>query len=330
MDKTLKKNILLGFFVLVGMILFIVGIFQVGSKNEMFQKTFPITAKFTNATGLKAGSNVRYNGVKVGIVKSVVLINDTLVQVDMLIERNKRAYILTNAIAAIASDGLMGDKIVNISAGKNGGEPVHDNDLIQSNNPLNTDQVLATLSQSNENIKVITENLKKITSDITSNNGPVQLLYKDSSMARNLKRSFTNLDGITNKVLGVSSSLQNITSQIQSGKGPLGEVLNDTVMANELTYTLGKLKQTSDTLNSASGKLSETVQHANSGKGTLNMLLTDTTFSANVQQSMLHIKSASKGLDEDMEALKHNFLTRGYFRRQARHSRRNGDTINSK
>jgi len=152
------------------------------------------------------------------------------------------------------------------------------------------------------------------------------MLYKDSSIARNLKQSFTNLDDITNKVLGVSSSLQNITSQIQSGKGPLGEVLNDTAMANELTYTLNKLKQTSDALNSASGRLSETVQHANSGKGTLNMLLTDTVFSANVQQSMLNIKSASKGLEEDMEALKHNFLTRGYFRKQAKRNKQDSDT----
>src|ERR1017187_1950238 len=116
MDKTLRKNIFLGFFVLIGIILFIVGIFLVGSKNEMFQKTFPITARFTNATGLKSGSNVRYNGVKVGIVKSVNLINDTLVQVDMSIEEDKRHFILTNATAAIASDGLMGDKIVNITA----------------------------------------------------------------------------------------------------------------------------------------------------------------------------------------------------------------------
>jgi phospholipid/cholesterol/gamma-HCH transport system substrate-binding protein len=52
------------------------------------------------------------------------------------------------------------------------------------------------------------------------------------------------------------------------------------------------------------------------------MLLTDTAFSANVQQSMANIKSASKRLDEDMEALKHNFLTRGYFRKQAKEERK--------
>ena len=94
MDKTLRKNILLGFFVLIGMGLFIAAIFLVGSKSELFSKTFPLTAKFNNATGLKAGNNVRYNGVKVGIVKAVNLVNDTTVQVDMQIQESKRALYL--------------------------------------------------------------------------------------------------------------------------------------------------------------------------------------------------------------------------------------------
>ena len=325
MDKTLKKNILLGFFVLIGIILFIAGIFMVGSKNGMFQKTFSVTARFTNANGLKLGSNIRYNGVKVGIVKSVTLINDTLVQVDMQIEESKRRFIFRGAVAAIASDGLMGDKMVNIIAGKNSGEQVQNNDVLVSHNPLNTDQVLQTLSQSNDNIRVITENLKTLTSDIVSNNGPAQLLYKDSVMGKNLKQSFTNLDAITDKVLKASTSMQQITEQIQNGDGILSEIINDTSLAKNLSYTLDKLKATSDELTNASGELSQTIQHANSGKGTLNMLLTDTALSANVQQSMVNIKNASKGLNENMEALKHNFLTRGYFRKQARKNRKNSE-----
>ena len=323
MDKTLRKNILLGFFVLIGMALFIAAIFLVGSKNEMFAKTFPITAKFNNATGLKAGSNVRYNGVKVGIVKAVNLVNDTTVQVDMQIEESKRSFILTTAIATVASDGLMGDKLVNIAAGKGVGMQVHNGDVLQASNPLNTDKILQTLSQSNENIRVITDNLKTLTTDINSGNGPIQMLYKDGEVAKSLKQSFGNLGAITNKVLDVSTSLQDITAQIQHGNGALGEIINDTTLSRNLAYTMGKLKETSDALNTASGKLSETINHANSGNGTLNMLLTDTAFSATLRQSMDNIKSASKRMDEDMEALKHNFLTRGYFRKQAKKKRGN-------
>lgn len=316
MDKDIRKNILLGFFVLVGIILFIVGIFLVGAKNEMFQKTFPIGARFTNTTGLKAGSNVRYNGVKVGIVKAVTLINDTLVAVDLQIEANKRGFIRSDAIASISSDGLMGDKIVNISPGRANGDKIKDNALLAVQNPLLTDQLLQTLSKSNDNIKVITDNLKTLTNDINSNNGVAQSLYKDTLMAHNLKQSFTNLDAITGKVLLVSNSLQQVVNEVQHGNGMLSEVINDTALAGNLTHTFEKLKETSDELIAVSGNLNATINSANTGKGPLHLLLTDTAFSANAQQSMINIKKASIGLNENMEALKHNFLTRGYFRRQ--------------
>ena len=322
MDSTFRKNIILGFFVLLGLSLFIAGIFLIGAKNEMFRKTFPITAKFANTNGLKEGSNVRYNGVKVGIVKTVTLINDTLVQVNMQIEESKRKFILKNAIASIASDGLMGDKLINITTGQADAPQVQNNDVLAVRNPLITDQVLQTLSQSNDNIREITENLKTLTADINSKNGPVQLLYKDTLMAKNLKQSFSNLDGITEKVLKASSSLQQVTSQIQNGNGVLNEIINDTTLANNLSYTLGTLKKTVDKLNIVSRDLSLTVQRANSGNGAINMLLTDTAFSADIQKSMQNIKSASKGLDENMEALKHNFLMRGYFRKQAKKNKK--------
>jgi len=322
MDKTLRKNIFLGLFVLIGIILFIIGIFLIGAKNEMFMKTFPISATFANATGLKVGSNVRYNGVKVGIVKMVKLVNDTIVQVDLQIEESKRGFIRNTAIASIVSDGLMGDKIIDIKSGKTEGEPLKNNDFVQVQNPLMTDEMLQTLSKTNANIKVITDNLKSLTSEIVSGNGTAQSLYKDTVMANNLRKSFSNLDAITSQVLDVSKSLKQVTNKIQNGNGALSEIINDTVLANNLSETMDKLKQTSDELIKASGSLTKTVEKANSGKGPINMLLSDTTLSANVQQSMLNIKKASVGLDENMEALKHNFLTRGYFRKMEKKKRK--------
>ncbi|MDR3680033.1 MAG: MlaD family protein [Flavipsychrobacter sp.] len=318
MDKSVKRNILLGLFVVVGIVLFIIGIFLVGAKSEMFKNTFPLSAKFTNATGLKIGSNVRYNGVKVGIVKTVNIIDDSTVQVDMQIEDSKRMFITTTAVATIASDGLMGDKLVNIITGKPGGITIRNYAYLQTHNPINTEQVLQTLSGSNENIRMITENLKILTSDLNNKNGALQMLYKDTDAAFDLKTSFSNLRLVTGKVAQVSQTLQDITALIQHGKGTAAELLNDTVLGHNLASTMASLKETSNKLNAVSNQLSLTVQHVNNGNGTVNMLLTDTTLAANVQQSVLNLKKASKGLDEDMEGLKHSFLLRKYFRKKSR------------
>jgi phospholipid/cholesterol/gamma-HCH transport system substrate-binding protein len=321
MDKTHRKNILLGLFVSLGIVLFIFGIFQIGMRKEMFKKTFLISANFRNTTGLKSGSNVRFNGVKVGIVKAVSLTNDSTVRVDMQIEESKHAFIFKNAVAAISSDGLMGDKLINLTSGKGNSVRAENNDIITGRDPLVTDEVMQTLNATNENVKVISDNLKVLTTNLNSENGTIQVLYKDPEMANNLKSSFNNLNQLTGKVLAVSTSLQQITTQIQNGDGALGEVLYDTTLGNDLSHTLSKLKETSDELNMVSGQLSVTMKNVNSGKGAVNLILTDTAFSSNIQQSLLNIKSASRSMDQDMEALKHNFLLRSYFRKQERKNR---------
>ncbi len=318
METERKRNILLGFFVIGGIIIFIAGIFLIGAKNELFKKSFIVSARFHNATGLKVGSNVRFNGVKVGIVKEVNLLNDSMVQVDLKIEDNKKGFIMNNSVASIASDGLMGDKIVNISWGGTPGFPIKDHDVLEAHNPLVMDEVMQTLLATNENVKVISDNLRKLSTDLNADNGTIQALYKDPQMKMDLKQSFSNLNLVIGKVLGVSTNLQQITQQLQHGKGLAGELLNDSSLGNSIVFTLNKLKETSNELDNVSEQLMRTSQHINNGKGTVNMLLTDTAFSANLQQSLINIKQASTKLDENMEALKHSFLTRGWFRKQAK------------
>jgi len=315
MEKSTRKNILLGLFVLVGMALFIAGIFLIGSKNEMFDKTFSLTTRFTNATGLKSGSNVRFNGVKVGIVKLVSIVSDTLVEVSMQIEESKRRYITSNAVATIASDGLMGDKIVNIFTTSGDGRPVGNNDTMKSHNPLVTDQVLQTLNATNENVREISANLKTVTADLASGHGAIQALYKDSTIALELQESVMDLRKTMQKAQQAGTALQQITSGIQNGGGLAARLINDTSLSMDLVHTMNKLRETSVQLTKASDQVTGIVSHINTGQGALGMLLTDTTFSGDLRQSMQNLKSASIKLDQDMEAMKHNFLTRKYFKK---------------
>lgn len=322
MDKEIRRYIILGLFVTLGLIIFIFGIFKVGSKNEMFTKTFLIKTVFTNTNGLKAGGNVRFNGVNVGAVKAVTLLNDSLVEVDMQIEETKHQFITRSAIASIASDGLMGDKLINISNSAAGSIAVQPNDYIQSRGSINTDKVLQTLNESNDNVKAITANLKTITTDLNTRKGSLQALYKDTVMAASLKRSFSNLKNASNEVLQTGTALKQIALQIQTGKGTVGQILHDTAIGQNLASTVNKLKAASDKLNSVSGQMEQTMQHINSGSGAVNKLLTDTALSADLKQSITNIKQASVGLNEDLEGLKHSVLLRGYFKKKAKEQKR--------
>ena len=78
-----------------------------------------------------------------------------------------------------------------------------------------------------------------------------------------------------------------------------------------------KLQLTVATTEIATVALGEIMVKINSGEGTLGMLIQDTTISGNFNQTLINLKQSSKGLDENMEALKHNIFFRRYFRRQA-------------
>ena len=65
-------------------------------------------------------------------------------------------------------------------------------------------------------------------------------------------------------------------------------------------------------------QLAEIMTKINSGDGTLGRLIQDTTIARNIDQTIINLKKSSKGLDENMEAAKHNFLLKGFFNKKAR------------
>jgi phospholipid/cholesterol/gamma-HCH transport system substrate-binding protein len=141
-------------------------------------------------------------------------------------------------------------------------------------------------------------------------------------MAGDLRQSFKTLNSVMNNLLVLSQSLEQTAVEIKKGKGLAGKIIGDTVLGGNLSDIINQLRETSVKLNTVSEQLNTTIKQANTGKGTVNMLLSDTVVAANVQQSILNIKNASIKLDENMEAMKHNFLTRGYFRKQAKKGRK--------
>ena len=65
-------------------------------------------------------------------------------------------------------------------------------------------------------------------------------------------------------------------------------------------------------------QLAEIMTQINSGHGTLGRLIQDTIIAGNLNQTMVNLKKSSKGLNENMEAAKHNFLFKGYFNKKAK------------
>ncbi|MDD2562705.1 MAG: hypothetical protein PHU27_00620, partial [Salinivirgaceae bacterium] len=123
--------------------------------------------------------------------------------------------------------------------------------------------------------------------------------------------------------------------------GTLGRLIQDSTIAENIEQAINNLKKSSEGIDEtidltkenvfafmtslqktvsktevASNQLGEIMVKINSGEGTLGMLIQDSTIAAHLLETIIYLKESSEGLNENMEALKHNFLFRGYFRRK--------------
>lgn len=314
MEKTASQKIKLGLFVILGLFLFILAIYFIGNRQQMFGKTDHLKAIFTDVGGLQLGNNVRFSGINIGIVREIEIINDTTISIDMIIEKSILPFIKKDAIATIGSDGLVGSVVINIIPGKGTASQVEPGDILKSYDRVRTADMLTTLNTTNQNASQITADLLKITKNINQGKGTINLLLKDSLMANDLKETIHYLK-ITSK--RTTETIDNLNRQIASvdNKNNVIGVLKDTVVASKIKKVITDLSITSSEINKVVSNLDETVLNIKKGKGAINYLSNDSSLVTKIDTTMNNIKEASKKLNDNMEALKHNFLFRGYFRK---------------
>jgi phospholipid/cholesterol/gamma-HCH transport system substrate-binding protein len=321
MEKATTQKMRLGIFVIIGLMLFVLAIYFIGEKQKMFGETNKLSAVFNNVSGLQLGNNVRYSGINVGTVRGILMINDTTIHVDMIIDKSVFKHIKKNAVATIGSDGLVGNMIINITPGENSFSAVQPGDIIKSVNRIRTDDILNTLNVTNQNAALLTIDLLKITKEITQGKGTVGLLINDTIMGSDLKQTMRYLK-LTSK--GTSESVRKLNELIASlnNKDNVIGVLKDTAVANKIKAIVGNLEHSSDGINKVVNNLNTTITNVKDGKGALNYLSNDPELVRKIDSTMTNINQASFRLNEDLEALKHNFLFRGYFKKQEKAKRK--------
>jgi phospholipid/cholesterol/gamma-HCH transport system substrate-binding protein len=192
MEPSSKFKTRLGLFVAAGLVLFVATIFYIGRQKHLFNPVFRINSMFKNINGLEIGNNVRFSGINVGTVDNIQIINDSTVQVSLIIDKDVQKFIKTDCFVTIGSEGLIGDKIINITQG-NAEQIVNEGQFLPSNEPLETDAIMASLKVTGENAEIVSDQLAQILYKINSGKGTFGMLINDSSMATNINSTISNL-----------------------------------------------------------------------------------------------------------------------------------------
>jgi phospholipid/cholesterol/gamma-HCH transport system substrate-binding protein len=198
----MSQNLRLGIFIIVTLAILATGVFLVGSRESMFRSSYVVRADFANVAGLNEGADVRVGGIRKGSVKRMQLPNrpDGKVVVLMDLAKETQSIIKMDSVAAIKSEGMLGDKYIEISFGSMDAAKLRGGETIPSQPPLDisdlfakANQILDTTSGALQNVQSATANINDISGKINHGQGTVGALINDKTIYNQAAATVTSM-----------------------------------------------------------------------------------------------------------------------------------------
>lgn len=289
----------LGIFIFFGTVFLVISIFLLGSKEKLFTTTSEVKAYFTQIEGLKSGAPVRLSGYDIGSVSSISFSNDlsARVEVKMRIDNALKHFIHLDSEAAIETEGLVGKKIVTITAGSANTSEIGDGGVIRSKNPVNVSAIIEETQALMANIKDLSKDFSEIFAKINQGEGSIGKLVNDEEL----------YNSTVNLTRSADQSMSIITARLDE-------------IADIIVETSGSWKSIIGNIDSATVDVRNLVHRVNKGEGALGVLIGDKKIADSVKTMIKNLvktsddaRIATSSLAENMEALKHNWLFKSYF-----------------
>lgn len=322
-----KNAIIVGIFIVIAIVILLVAVFTLGGEQKTFTKKFPLKVVFNDINGLKEGNNIWFSGVKIGTVKRIRLNGFSNVEVTLNLEEKARPFIHQDATAKITSDGLLGNKIVVIYGGTANLPAVETNGFIGIHKVGLDEDMFGLLNASNKNLLDITNNLKSISNKLNSEEGTLGKLINDSSMANSLETTLNNLKTFSDHSKNVIADIEVFTEKMNTEGSSINKLFTDSTMFDSIKTSVAQIKQVAATVNDFANNINDFAKNIKTASSGLQdsstmagMLLNNKKMTVHLESTIKNLESASKKLDEDLEAVQHNFLFRGYFRKKQRNS----------
>ncbi len=310
-----KKTVIVGIFVLIGIIILIAGIMTLGSQQKTFVKSYRVTAVFDDIAGLQTGNNVWFSGVKIGTVRKINFYGESQVEIEMNLDANTRDYIRKNSKATISSDGLIGNKIIVIYGGTTEAGSIAEGDRLEAVMPLDTDKMMETLQVNNQNLVSITNDLKELTHKISGGEGIVGALLTDSLLAENFRGLMGDLNQTASKSSRLTSELIQFSQRLNKKGTTIDSFLSDTTLYASLQSSAKGLESTLKDANTVTNNLKAVTEKLASPDNPAGMILNDEEFAAYLKSAMGNLDQSAESFNETLDALRYHWFFRRSFRK---------------
>jgi len=260
MVKKTMRDISVGIFVLIGVVLAFIVVFTIGSEQHLFESQYTLYANFKDVGGLREGAPVRLAGVDVGIVSRVWFLEDIearLIGTELKINDDVQDRIRGDSVASIQTMGLLGDKFISISMGDPSEPTLKNGDFIATSESISLYGYFERADKIVNNIVSITESLDTFFAPLKrekSGEELARILDTTDDLVREIKDGKGALHALiygggdeTGGAMGDFSDsinrLNNIVKKIDEGEGTLGALVNDPTLYEDMKIVLGGAKR---------------------------------------------------------------------------------------
>jgi len=317
-EKTTVSELRVGILVVGTIAILIIFILSVSGGIPFFKHNPTFVTRFAAADGLKKGDEVRLAGKNVGKVDSVefgsvpaskdekpivvVMVVDAK-EVDQRIRRDSQAV--------LAQQGFLGDRVIDITTGTRGAEPIADGGEIPSADQQGLAQVFAGASDILVQFNTVGKQLQELMDNINQGKGTIGKLLHDDAFYVNLNRAVLEFQDIGARVgkgngtiakllndpklyedlRGATDNVQGMLADVRAGKGTLGKLVTDDEFYKQANDLLAKFNATTE-------KLDRIASDIDAGRGSLGKLIKDEKLHDDIQASVTSFRNISDRLDK--------------------------------
>jgi len=296
-----------GVFVLGGFLLFAGGLFMIGDRQMAFAKKVTVYTEFKKITGLQPGALVRVSGAKAGSITQI-LPPDTpsgKFRVELEIVEGLHRLVRTDSLATIETEGLVGGNYLGITTGSDTAPIVAANATLAGKEPLDVAELVQRMGDTVTKVNVAVDGMRD---DVQ------RAVVAIADTVENANSLITGVSGEVTKIAAsgalITEDAAHIADGIRSGKGTIGKLVNDDELYNRVTAIAKQTEEITTNARQLVQSAKDTLEGLQSKDGSVQGM------TASVKQTMDDARESMASFAENMEALKHNFLLRGFFNKR--------------
>jgi phospholipid/cholesterol/gamma-HCH transport system substrate-binding protein len=318
-----NKNLLVGTFVLTGLVLFMAGLFLIGNRHEVFAQHVDYYADFTNLSGLSKGSKVQVAGMDAGQVLDVAVpaSPQARFRVKLRISENLQGLVRTDSLATIGTQGVVGETFLLIHPGSSQAPAASPLSVLPSKEPIDLANLLdqgqglvsdvdstvkdadgllkttgAQLGSTLANANTALVNVNDVVAGLKQGHGAAGMLLQDPTLANQIRQTLTNVQQASADLSQGTNKANGLMTDVQSHNFP-----------QKVDDTLAVVKSAATNVDASTRQLRQTIEEASVPDDN------GATPGMNIRDSLSNVSTATANVADGTEAAKHNFLLRGFF-----------------